>query len=107
MPMLEGVPEVLRPLLPELAVSLGEYLVQAGQALARGDSLVAAEAAHAVKGAAMYYKLPAMADAAAKFEAQCRMLAGGDISAKALERARQALAAAGGELEALRAELKA
>ncbi len=103
MTMLASVPEVLRSLLPELAESLGEYVGQAGGALTRGDALAAADAAHAVKGAAMRFGVADLADAAAKFEEQCRKPPGGVFSAKALKQAQQALLSVEAELAALRA----
>lgn len=106
MTMLSNVLEVLRPLLPELVDSLGDYLRQARQALERGDALVAADAAHAVRGAAMHFGLPAMAHAAGALEDCCRVLPGAP-RLKERKLALSALAATEGELSALRADLKA
>ena len=107
MAMLSNVPEAMRPLLPELAASLGDYLLRVRQALARGDAPVAAEAAHAVKGAAMYYRLPVMARVAGELEDRCRALSQAAPAGKGRTGVLAVLERAEAELAALRAALEA
>ena len=61
--LFDAVPEVLRPLLPEVFAALGETLEQARAALARGDADEARALSHALKGAAMRFGLEALARA--------------------------------------------
>jgi len=105
MTMLSQVPRVLRPLLPELAESLGEYLGQARAALEGGDASAAATAAHAVKGAAMRFGLPDLARTAGELEECCRALPQATPRAQAIARAQAALRLAEAELAALNAAL--
>lgn len=104
MTMLSQVPDVLRSLLPELAESLGEYLGQARTALEGRDGPAAAAAAHAVKGAAMRFGLPAMAEAAGELEERCRGLQA-TPPAKDLHEALSALGMAEAGLAGLHAAL--
>lgn len=65
---LAAVPAALIPLLGELLDALRQTLADAHSALARSDAQALREAAHALKGAAMRFGLPALADAAARAE---------------------------------------
>jgi HPt (histidine-containing phosphotransfer) domain-containing protein len=82
---LAAVPPALVPLLGELLDALRQTLADARSALARSDARSALarsdaqalrEAAHALKGAAMRFGLPALADAAARAE---EAASGGDL----------------------------
>lgn len=66
--MLRSVPEVLKPLLPEVCTALRESLVVAGEALNRGDVEGVRSAAHGLKGAAMRFGLDELAALAARAE---------------------------------------
>lgn len=66
--MLRGVPEPLRPLLPELYAALRESLATARLTLDRGDGEGARLAAHGLKGAAMRFGLEALAREAGRAE---------------------------------------
>jgi len=65
---LAAVPPALVPLLGELCDALRQTLADARAALARSDAQTLREATHALKGAAMRFGLPALADAAARAE---------------------------------------
>ena len=73
---LAAVPPALVPLLGELLDALRQTLADARSALARSDAQALREAAHALKGAAMRFGLPALADAAARAE---EAASGGDL----------------------------
>ncbi|WP_243359702.1 Hpt domain-containing protein [Fundidesulfovibrio terrae] len=75
--MLEGVPDVLRPLLPEVYEALREILSQACGAVEAGDAAGARAAAHQLKGAAMRFSLEALAQKASQAE-ECA--GSGDLS---------------------------
>jgi HPt (histidine-containing phosphotransfer) domain-containing protein len=66
--MLRAVPEVLKPLLPEVCTALRESLAAADDALNRGDGEGARSAAHGLKGAAMRFGLDELAALAARAE---------------------------------------
>ena len=70
--MLEALPEVFRPLLPELLDALASSLDDARQALSRGNLAAAAGAAHGLKGACMRFGLEEMARGAALAEEAAR-----------------------------------
>jgi HPt (histidine-containing phosphotransfer) domain-containing protein len=65
---LAAVPAALVPLLGELCYALRQTLADARSALARRDAQTLRESSHALKGAAMRFGLPALADAAARAE---------------------------------------
>jgi HPt (histidine-containing phosphotransfer) domain-containing protein len=74
--MLEGVPEVLRPLLPEVWQALRDELAGARAALIAGDASVARSQAHKLKGAAMRFGLAALSQDASRAE---QRVAAGDL----------------------------
>jgi len=96
--MLAGVPEVLRPLLPEVCAALRVKLTAAGEALERGDAPRLRRTAHGLKGASMSFGLEALAREAAVAEEQA--LAAGLDASVAGEGAGES------DLEAVRAALK-
>ena len=59
--MLQGVPEALRPLLPELFAALREALAAAEDSLSHNDVEGVRVAAHGLKGAAMRFGLTGLA----------------------------------------------
>jgi len=65
---LAAVPPALVPLLGELCDALRQTLADAHSALARSDAQTLREASHALKGAAMRFGLPSLADTAARAE---------------------------------------
>lgn len=65
---LAAVPPALVPLLGELLDALRQSLADARDALTRSDAQAVQESSHALKGAAMRFGLPALADAAAHAE---------------------------------------
>ncbi len=83
--MLLAVPEVLRPLLPELCADLGPLAGEGLGQLGRGELGQAASTAHALKGACMRFGLEALTREASDTEEAAR---GGDGAgaARSLER---------------------
>ncbi|WP_043646302.1 Hpt domain-containing protein [Fundidesulfovibrio putealis] len=65
---LAAVPPALVPLLGELCDALRQTLADARDALTSSDMQTLRESAHALKGAAMRFGLPTLADAAARAE---------------------------------------
>jgi HPt (histidine-containing phosphotransfer) domain-containing protein len=66
--MLQAVPEVLKPLLPEVCTALRESLVEVGHALGSEGKEGVRATAHGLKGAAMRFGLEELAVLAARAE---------------------------------------